>query len=148
MKSIFALPCWRPRHHACIRGHRLGAGRERTDRRNRYRSVRRRDHGCNRDFEECGHGCCAYNPDVCDRRLSDKRAGARFLSNHNKFGELQDISAKAEVTVGGHTTVDAKLSVSAETTEVQVVGEGGVAVNTQSQELSQVVDTLAAVPFA
>jgi hypothetical protein len=39
-------------------------------------------------------------------------------------------------------TVDAKLSVSSETTEVQVVGEGGVAVNTQSQELSQVVDTL------
>ena len=57
-------------------------------------------------------------------------------------GNFKPFSANAEVTVGGHTTVDAKLSVSAETTEVQVVGEGGVAVNTQSQELSQVVDTL------
>jgi len=55
-------------------------------------------------------------------------------------GNFKPFSANAEVTVGGHTTVDAKLSVSSETTEVQVVGEGGVAVNTQSQELSQVVD--------
>jgi Carboxypeptidase regulatory-like domain/TonB dependent receptor len=55
---------------------------------------------------------------------------------------FKPFTATAEVTVGGHTTVDAKLSVSAEITEVQVVGEGGVAVNTQSQELSQVVDTL------
>ena len=49
--------------------------------------------------------------------------------------------AKVEVTVGGHVTVDAKLSVSAATTEVQVVGEGGTQVNTQNQEMSQVVDT-------
>jgi hypothetical protein len=49
--------------------------------------------------------------------------------------------AKAEVTVGGHVTLDAKLSVSATTTEVQVVGEGGAQVNTQTQEMSQVVDT-------
>jgi hypothetical protein len=55
-------------------------------------------------------------------------------------GAFKQFTANAEVTVGGHTTVDAKLSVSSETTEVQVVGEGGVAVNTQSQELSQVVD--------
>ena len=48
--------------------------------------------------------------------------------------------AKAEVTVGGHVTLDAKLSVSATTTEVQVVGEGGAQVNTQTQEMSQVVD--------
>ena len=56
-------------------------------------------------------------------------------------GSFKPFSANVEVTVGGHTTVDAKLSVSAETTEVQVVGEGGVAVNTQSQELAQVIDT-------
>ena len=56
-------------------------------------------------------------------------------------GAFKPFNATAEVTVGGHTTVDAKLSVSSETTEVQVVGEGGIAVNTQSQELSQVVDT-------
>jgi Carboxypeptidase regulatory-like domain len=56
-------------------------------------------------------------------------------------GNFKPFSANAEVTVGGHTTVDARLSVSSETTEVQVVGEGGVAVNTQSQELAQVIDT-------
>jgi hypothetical protein len=48
--------------------------------------------------------------------------------------------AKVEVTVGGHVSVDAKLSVGATTTEVQVVGEGGAQVNTQTQEMSQVVD--------
>jgi hypothetical protein len=56
-------------------------------------------------------------------------------------GAFKPFKATAEVTVGGHTTVDAKLSVNSEITEVQVVGEGGVAVNTQSQELSQVIDT-------
>ena len=45
-----------------------------------------------------------------------------------------------EVTVGGHVNLDARLSVSATTTEVQVVGEGGTQVNTQTQEMSQVVD--------
>jgi len=50
-------------------------------------------------------------------------------------------TAKVEVTVGGHVTLDAKLSVSATTAEVEVVGEGGAQVNTQTQEMSQVVDT-------
>jgi carboxypeptidase family protein/TonB-dependent receptor-like protein len=50
-------------------------------------------------------------------------------------------TAKVEVTVGGHVTLDAKLSVSATTSEVEVVGEGGSQVNTQTQEMSQVVDT-------
>lgn len=54
---------------------------------------------------------------------------------------FKSYDAKVEVTVGGHVTLDAKLSVSAGTIEVQVVAEGGVAVNTQTQELSQVVDT-------
>jgi hypothetical protein len=49
--------------------------------------------------------------------------------------------AKVEVTVGTRVTLDAKLSVTAGTVEVQVVAEGGVQVNTQTQELSQVVDT-------
>jgi hypothetical protein len=48
---------------------------------------------------------------------------------------------RVEVTVGGHVTLDAKLSVNATTTEVQVIGEGGAQVNTQSQEMSQVVDS-------
>ena len=49
--------------------------------------------------------------------------------------------AKVEVTVGARVTLDAKLSVGATTTEVQVVDEGGAQVNTQNQEMSQVVDT-------
>jgi hypothetical protein len=57
-------------------------------------------------------------------------------------GNFKPFEATVEVTVGSHVTLDAKLSISSETTEVQVVGEGGIAVNTQSQELSQVVDTL------
>jgi hypothetical protein len=50
-------------------------------------------------------------------------------------------SAKVEVAVGAHVTLDAKLSVSSSVTQVQVVAEGGVEVNTQTQELSQVIDT-------
>jgi outer membrane receptor protein involved in Fe transport len=56
-------------------------------------------------------------------------------------GNFKPFKATAEVTVGGHVTLDARLSISSNTTEVQVVGAGGVAVNTSSQELSQVVDT-------
>ena len=54
---------------------------------------------------------------------------------------FKPFTAKAEVTVGGHITVDAKLSVSASTTDVEVVAAGGTQVNTQTQELSQVVDS-------
>ncbi|WP_158819735.1 TonB-dependent receptor [Granulicella sp. S156] len=50
--------------------------------------------------------------------------------------------ASIEVTVGGHTTVDAKLSVGGSNSAVEVVSEGAAQVNTQTQELSQVVDTL------
>src|SRR5271169_5605731 len=52
---------------------------------------------------------------------------------------FQPFTSKVEVTVGGHATVDATLSVSTATTSVEVVGEGGTQVNTQTQELSQVV---------
>jgi len=54
---------------------------------------------------------------------------------------FKPFSARVEVTVGAHVTLDAKLSVSSTITEVEVVGAGGVAVNTQSQDLSQVVST-------
>jgi hypothetical protein len=54
---------------------------------------------------------------------------------------FKPFSAKAEVTVGGAVTLDIKLSVSASVTEVKVIAEGGVEVNTQTQELSQVIDT-------
>jgi outer membrane receptor protein involved in Fe transport len=48
---------------------------------------------------------------------------------------------RVEITVGSSARVDAQLSISGETTVVEVVGEGGVEVNTQTQELSQVVNS-------
>ena len=56
-------------------------------------------------------------------------------------GQFKPYNAKVEVTVGSHVTLDAKLSINGNTAEVQVVAEGGATVNTQTQELSQVVDT-------
>jgi Carboxypeptidase regulatory-like domain/TonB dependent receptor len=56
-------------------------------------------------------------------------------------GQFKPFSGSVEVTVGSHVTLDAKLSISSNVTEVQVIAEGGTAVNTQTQELSQVVDT-------
>lgn len=63
-------------------------------------------------------------------------------------GQFRPFTSNVEVTVGGHVTMDAKLSVNSNVTEVQVVAEGGATVNTQTQELSQVVDTqqLATLP--
>jgi hypothetical protein len=58
-----------------------------------------------------------------------------------KSSSFKDFTAKVEVTVGGHVALNAKLNVNAAVTEVQVVGEGGAQVNTQTQELSQIVDT-------
>jgi hypothetical protein len=55
--------------------------------------------------------------------------------------QFKPFTAKVEVTVGRHVTLAAKLSVGATSTEVQVVAEGGTAVNTQTQELSQIIDT-------
>src|SRR5579884_788843 len=54
---------------------------------------------------------------------------------------FQPFTGQVEVTVGGNATVDAKLNVTQATTEIQVVGEGGTQVNTESQELSQIVNT-------
>jgi carboxypeptidase family protein len=56
-------------------------------------------------------------------------------------GNFAAFTSRAEVTVGGKVTVDAKLSLTAQTTTVEVVGEGGAGVNTQTQELSQIVNT-------
>lgn len=53
---------------------------------------------------------------------------------------FQPFVAKVEVTVGGKATLDAKLSINTSTTEVEVIAEGGAQVNTQSQEISQVVN--------
>ncbi len=54
-------------------------------------------------------------------------------------GDFKPFIATVEVTVGAHVTLVAKLSVGASTTVVQVVAEGA-GVNTQTQELSQLVD--------
>jgi len=48
-------------------------------------------------------------------------------------------NARVEVTVGASATLDAQLSVSNQVTTVEVVAAGGVEVNTQNQELSQIV---------
>src|SRR3984957_15626925 len=56
-------------------------------------------------------------------------------------GAFKPFTAKVEVTVGRHVTLAARLSVGATTTEVRVVAEGGTAVNTRTQELSQIIDT-------
>jgi hypothetical protein len=56
-------------------------------------------------------------------------------------GAFKPFTAKVEVTVGRHVTLAARLSVGATTTEVRVVAKGGTAVNTQTQELSQIIDT-------
>lgn len=50
-------------------------------------------------------------------------------------------TGKAEVTVGGRLTLDVRLQPSASMETVNVTGEAGVAVNTQTQEVSQVVNT-------
>jgi len=46
---------------------------------------------------------------------------------------------RVEVTVGGRATLDAQLSISNQATTVEVVAEGGTEVNTQTQEISQVI---------
>ena len=56
-------------------------------------------------------------------------------------GDFKPFTSRVEVTVGGQVTLDAKLSINASTTDVKVIGEGGTVVNTQTQELSQIVDT-------
>jgi hypothetical protein len=49
-------------------------------------------------------------------------------------------TSRVEVTVGGVVTVDPQLSVSNQTTTIEVVAAGGVEVNTTNQELSQIVN--------
>lgn len=53
---------------------------------------------------------------------------------------FQPYVAKVQITVGGHVTLDAKLSVGVNTSQVEVIAEGGSQVNTQTQELSQIVN--------
>jgi outer membrane receptor protein involved in Fe transport len=57
-------------------------------------------------------------------------------------GNFAPYRTNAEVTVGGTATVDAQLATGQASTTVEVVaGAGGTEVNTQTQELSQLVNT-------
>src|SRR5258708_7013281 len=49
-------------------------------------------------------------------------------------------SSRVEVTVAAKVTLDPKLSVTQENTTVEVTAEGGAQANTQTQELSQIVN--------
>ena len=64
-----------------------------------------------------------------------------YLVEVSKSG-FQTYAASIEVSVGGHSTLDAQLAVGSGSTVVEVVaGTAGTEVNTQTQELSQLVDT-------
>src|SRR5215472_18038144 len=47
--------------------------------------------------------------------------------------------ARAELTVGGQTSVDAQLSVGGQATTVEVVAGAGTTVNTETQEIAEVI---------
>ncbi|MGA9355466.1 MAG: carboxypeptidase regulatory-like domain-containing protein [Terriglobales bacterium] len=54
---------------------------------------------------------------------------------------FQTYKATLEVAVGGHTTLDAQLTVGSGNTVVEVVAGAATEVNTQTQELSQLIDS-------
>lgn len=54
---------------------------------------------------------------------------------------FQTYQQDVEVTVGGRTIIDAKMTVGAASTTIEVVAAGEVVVNTETHELSQLVDT-------
>src|SRR5271156_5865730 len=61
---------------------------------------------------------------------------------------FKTFETSVEITVGAPSTVDAKLEVGSSTTTVEVTASYGTEVNTQTQELSQLVDSqqLASLP--
>jgi len=56
-------------------------------------------------------------------------------------GSFAPFKARTEVTVGGLSVVDAQLAVGKEATTIEVVAQGAAEVNTQTQELSTLIDT-------
>ncbi len=50
-------------------------------------------------------------------------------------------TSQVQVSVGGNPTLDAKLAPSGGTTTVEVIGAGGVQVNTDNQQMSTVVNS-------
>ena len=63
-----------------------------------------------------------------------------YLVNVSKSG-FKTYQATIEVTVGGHSTLDAELAIGISSTVVEVVAGTATVVNTQTQELEQLVDT-------
>jgi len=53
---------------------------------------------------------------------------------------FQTYKVKTEVTVGGHLTIDAELKVGSEVETVEVVANAVATVNTETQELQQLID--------
>lgn len=84
-----------------------------------------------------------------ERSVTTSNTGAYAITN--LLPGTYDLAAEAQgfttarrqvvVTVGGKITLDLSLTVGAATTTVEVVGEAGVAVNTESQVLSDVITT-------
>ena len=67
-------------------------------------------------------------------------APANYEISVPQIGGFSAFKQNAEVTVGGRVTLDIKLSLTSSNTNVEVAAEGGSQVNTQTQEISQVVD--------
>jgi len=55
---------------------------------------------------------------------------------------FQALNARVEVTVGGHVPLDAKLAVNGTTQSVEVTDLGGAQINTDSDEISQIISPL------
>ncbi|WP_353065877.1 TonB-dependent receptor [Tunturibacter psychrotolerans] len=55
---------------------------------------------------------------------------------------FQRFEARVEVTVGGHATVPIKFALSGSQQTVTVIDQGGTTVNTQTQEVSQIVSSV------
>lgn len=66
-------------------------------------------------------------------------APASYELSVPQMGGFSAFQQSIEVTVGGRLTADIKLSLGSSSTNVEVAADNGVQVNTQSQELSQVI---------
>ncbi len=67
-------------------------------------------------------------------------APANYEVSVPQIGGFSPFKQNAEVTVGGRITLDVKLSLTSNSTNVEVAAQGGSQVNTQTQEISQVID--------
>ncbi|MDR3725817.1 MAG: TonB-dependent receptor [Terracidiphilus sp.] len=65
-------------------------------------------------------------------------APARYKVSINA-PSFETYETQTQITVGGHTSLDAKLTVGSGITTIEVSATGGVQVNTDSQEISEVI---------